>query len=106
MKTNHRETQENGVLPQASELPATLQAYLKGIGETPLLTQEDEKKVSRRVRRGETQARELMIKSNLRLVVKIASAYNHCGLPILDLISEGNLGLMKAVDRFKPSRGV
>jgi RNA polymerase primary sigma factor len=47
-----------------------------------------------------------MIKSNLRLVVKIASAYNHCGLPILDLISEGNLGLMKAVDRFKPSRGV
>jgi len=47
-----------------------------------------------------------MIKSNLRLVVKIAADYNHCGLPLMDLISEGNLGLMKAVERFKPSRGV
>ena len=106
MKTTTKETEGAESSLRSSELPATLQAYLKGIGETPLLTQEDEKKVSRRVRRGETQARELMIKSNLRLVVKIASAYNHCGLPILDLISEGNLGLMKAVDRFKPSRGV
>ena len=66
----------------------------------------EEVKLARRVRRGDTRARELMIKSNLRLVVKIAADYNHCGLPILDLISEGNLGLMKAVDRFKPSRGV
>jgi RNA polymerase primary sigma factor len=47
-----------------------------------------------------------MIKANLRLVVKLAADYKHCGLPILDLISEGNLGLMKAVERFKPSRGV
>ena len=106
MKNIEQESTGAETLPRSSELPATLQAYLKGIGETPLLNQADERKVSRRVRRGEAQARELMIKSNLRLVVKIASAYNHCGLPILDLISEGNLGLMKAVDRFKPSRGV
>jgi len=106
MKTNELESTGAGSLPRSTELPATLQAYLKGIGETPLLNQADEKKVSRRVRRGEAQARDLMIKSNLRLVVKIAASYNHCGLPILDLISEGNLGLMKAVDRFKPSKGV
>ena len=106
MKTTTQKTEGAESSLRSSELPATLQAYLKGIGETPLLNQEDERKVSRRVRRGENQARELMIKSNLRLVVKIATAYNHCGLPILDLISEGNLGLMKAVDRFKPSRGV
>lgn len=91
---------------RSGELPATLQAYLKGIGQTPLLNPAQEKAVTRGVRRGEAAARDLMIKSNLRLVVKIASAYNHCGLPLLDLISEGNLGLMKAVDRFKPSKGV
>ena len=88
------------------ELPAALQSYLKGIGETPLLNRIEELSVSRRVRKGEGRARELMIKANLRLVVKLASDYKHCGLPILDLISEGNLGLMKAVERFKPSRGV
>ena len=88
------------------ELPAALHSYLKGIGETPLLNRKEEVSVSRRVRKGEGRARELMIKANLRLVVKLASDYKHCGLPILDLISEGNLGLMKAVERFKPSRGV
>ncbi|MCX6934590.1 MAG: RNA polymerase sigma factor RpoD/SigA [Verrucomicrobia bacterium] len=88
------------------DLPAALQSYLRGIGETPLLNRHEETTVARRVRRGESHARELMIKSNLRLVVKIATDYNHCGLPLLDLISEGNLGLMKAVERFKPSRGV
>jgi len=88
------------------ELPAALQSYLRGIGETPLLNRTEEISVSRRVRKGENRARELMIKANLRLVVKLAADYKHCGLPILDLISEGNLGLMKAVERFKPSRGV
>jgi len=88
------------------ELPAALNSYLRGIGETPLLNRTEELSVSRRVRKGEGRARELMIKANLRLVVKLASDYKHCGLPILDLISEGNLGLMKAVERFKPSRGV
>ena len=88
------------------ELPAALHSYLRGIGETPLLNRTEELSVSRRVRKGEGRARELMIKANLRLVVKLAADYKHCGLPILDLISEGNLGLMKAVERFKPSRGV
>ena len=88
------------------ELPAALNSYLRGIGETPLLNRTEELSVSRRVRKGEGRARELMIKANLRLVVKLAADYKHCGLPILDLISEGNLGLMKAVERFKPSRGV
>ncbi|NBS13489.1 MAG: RNA polymerase sigma factor RpoD/SigA [Verrucomicrobia bacterium] len=106
MKTKTEATRNQGVLPREKDLPAALQSYLKGIGETPLLNRTEETRLARRVRRGESQARELMIKSNLRLVVKIASDYNHCGLPILDLISEGNLGLMKAVDRFKPSRGV
>ena len=88
------------------ELPAALNSYLRGIGETPLLNRTEELSVSRRVRKGEGRARELMIKANLRLVVKLAADDKHCGLPILDLISEGNLGLMKAVERFKPSRGV
>lgn len=102
-KTTSRNSE---VLPRREDLPAALQSYLKGIGETPLLNRQEELRLARRVRRGENHARELMIKSNLRLVVKLASDYNHCGLPILDLISEGNLGLMKAVDRFLPSRGV
>jgi RNA polymerase primary sigma factor len=106
MNTKTEATQREKIPAQPTELPAALQSYLKGIGETPLLNRQEETSVARRVRRGENQARELMIKSNLRLVVKIAADYNHCGLPLMDLISEGNLGLMKAVERFKPSRGV
>jgi len=106
MNTKTEATQREKLPAQSTELPAALQSYLKGIGETPLLNRQEETSVARRVRRGENQARELMIKSNLRLVVKIAADYNHCGLPLMDLISEGNLGLMKAVERFKPSRGV
>jgi len=106
MNTKTEATQREKLPAQSTELPAALQSYLKGIGETPLLNRHEETSVARRVRRGENQARELMIKSNLRLVVKIAADYNHCGLPLMDLISEGNLGLMKAVERFKPSRGV
>jgi len=106
MNTKTEATQREKLPAQSTELPAALQSYLKGIGETPLLNRQEETNVARRVRRGESKARELMIKSNLRLVVKIAADYNHCGLPLMDLISEGNLGLMKAVERFKPSRGV
>ncbi|NDB95750.1 MAG: RNA polymerase sigma factor RpoD/SigA [Verrucomicrobia bacterium] len=106
MNTKTEATQREKLPAQSTELPAALQSYLKGIGETPLLNRQEETSVARRVRRGESKARELMIKSNLRLVVKIAADYNHCGLPLMDLISEGNLGLMKAVERFKPSRGV
>jgi RNA polymerase primary sigma factor len=84
---------------------STLQLYLNDIRRTPLLTAAEEGQLAVRVRRGDQAAREHMIKANLRLVVKIAYDYNHLGLPILDLISEGNLGLIKAVERFDPTRG-
>lgn len=106
MNTKTTATRETKLPNPHVELPATLQAYLKGIGETPLLNRTEEVTLAKRVRRGDAPARELMIKSNLRLVVKLAADYNHCGLPLLDLISEGNLGLMKAVDRFDPKRDV
>ena len=84
---------------------STLQLYLNDIRRTPLLTAEEENRLAMRVRRGDQAAREHMIKANLRLVVKIAYDYNHLGLPLLDLISEGNLGLIKAVERFDPTLG-
>jgi RNA polymerase primary sigma factor len=84
---------------------SALQLYLNDIRRTPLLTAEEENRLALRVQRGDQAAREHMIKANLRLVVKIAYDYNHLGLPILDLISEGNLGLIKAVERFDPARG-
>jgi RNA polymerase primary sigma factor len=79
--------------------------YLKEIGEVPLLTLEEEEKLAARIKKGDKEAREHMIKANLRLVVKIARDYENYGLSLLDLISEGNIGLMKAVDRFDPSKG-
>jgi len=82
-----------------------LRTYLKDIRNIPLLTPTEELQLSRRVRKGDEKARMKMIRSNLRLVIKIAKRYVHLGIPILDLIEEGNLGLMKAVDKFKPSKG-
>ncbi len=79
--------------------------YLKEIGQIDLLTREQEVALARRIRRGDAQARQQMIKANLRLVVKIAQSYARYGLPLLDLISEGNIGLMKAVDKFDPRKG-
>ena len=79
--------------------------YIREIGTLPLLTPEQEISLARRTRNGDTVAREEMIKGNLRLVVKIARDYENMGLPLLDLIAEGNVGLMKAVDRFDPERG-
>jgi RNA polymerase primary sigma factor len=70
-----------------------------------LLSQEEEVTLAERIERGEKEAREQMIKANLRLVVKIAREYESLGLPLLDLISEGNIGLMKAVERFQPAKG-
>jgi RNA polymerase primary sigma factor len=87
------------------ETPAPLQAYLREIGRTPLLTREEEIKLAARIRRGDKNAKDLMTRANLRLVVKIANDYVNCGLPLLDLISEGNLGLIKAVERFDPRKG-
>ena len=83
----------------------TLQLYLREIGQVKLLTPKEEITLARRIQRGNKQAREQMITANLRLVVKIARDYEGLGLPLLDLINEGNIGLMKGVQRFDPSKG-
>ena len=84
---------------------SSLQLYLQEIGRTPLLTIREEVTLARRIRRGDKAARDHMITANLRLVVKIAMDYKDFGLPLLDLISEGNIGLIKAVERFDPRKG-
>lgn len=88
-----------------TESEGGIKIYLREIGQTPLLTREDEVKLAAKIKRGRKDARDLMIRSNLRLVVKIAHDYSGLGLPLLDLISEGNIGLMKAVERFDPKKG-
>ena len=75
------------------------------IAQTPLLTREEEVELANRIKGGDEKARTHMIKANLRLVVKIAKDYSGFGLPLSDLISEGNIGLMKAVERFDPEKG-
>lgn len=89
--------------PQRS-LDAT-QMYLSEIGFSPLLTAEEEVFYSRKALKGDMKSRQRMIESNLRLVVKIARRYNNRGLALLDLIEEGNLGLIRAVEKFDPERG-
>jgi len=79
--------------------------YLREISQVPLLTPAEEIKLAAQIKRGNKRAREKMIKANLRLVVKIAHDFSTFGLPLLDLISEGNIGLMKAVERFDPKKG-
>jgi RNA polymerase primary sigma factor len=81
------------------------QLYLREIAQIPLLTPEQEVKLAHRIKRGDQQAGAEMVRANLRLVVKIARDYANFGLPVLDLISEGNIGLMKAVERFDPKKG-
>ena len=111
------ELQPFGAVPQTQILaalqPATaeftrpdaLALYLREAREVPLLTRAEETALARRVQDGDEQAREHMIRANLRLVVKIARDYDNLGLPLLDLINEGNIGLMKAVERFDPKKG-
>jgi RNA polymerase primary sigma factor len=82
-----------------------IKLYLREIGQVKLLTPQEEIELAAKIKKGDKKARELMIKANLRLVVKIARDYEGIGLPLLDLISEGNIGLMKAVERFDPSKG-
>ena len=79
--------------------------YLREISEVPLLTPDEEVKLAGRIQRGDKKAREHMIRANLRLCVKIARDYEHHGVPLLDLVNEGNIGLMKAVDYFDPTKG-
>ncbi len=83
----------------------SLRLYLREAVETALLTPDEEVVLARRIQAGDEEAREHMIKANLRLVVKIAREYEDYGLPLLDLINEGNIGLMRAVERFDPTKG-
>jgi RNA polymerase primary sigma factor len=82
-----------------------IRIYLREIGQIQLLTPQQEIELAARIKKGDRDARTLMIKANLRLVIKIAHDYAHLGLPLLDLVSEGNIGLMKAVERFDPAKG-
>ncbi len=84
---------------------STIKLYLQEIGKTRLLKPSEEVELATLIQKGDKQARERMIKANLRLVVKIAHDYANFGLPLLDLISEGNIGLVKAVERFDPNKG-
>jgi RNA polymerase primary sigma factor len=84
---------------------SSLRLYLRDAVETPLLTAQEEVELARRIQKGDDAAREHMIRANLRLVIKIAREYEDYGLPLLDLVNEGNIGLMRAVERFDPDRG-
>jgi RNA polymerase primary sigma factor len=82
-----------------------LSIYLKEINKVPLLTREEEKDYARRAAKGETLAKNKLIQGNLRFVVNVAKKYQNQGLPLADLISEGNIGLMNAIERFDVSKG-
>ena len=89
----------------AAEAKDATQLYLKEIGYSPLLTADEEKEFTRLAQKGDEAARHRMIESNLRLVVKISKRYYNRGLQFLDIIAEGNIGLMHAVEKFDPERG-
>ena len=93
------------VTPELELLEDVTQLYLNEIGAKPLLTPDDELATTRRVRAGDFAARQKMIEHNLRLVVNIAKHYLNRGIPLLDLIEEGNLGLIHALEKFDPERG-
>ena len=88
-----------------TESSSAIHLYMREMGKVDLLTLDQEVQLAARIRRGDDAAREHMIKANLRLVVKIARDYEGLGLPLLDLINEGNIGLMRAVERFDPAKG-
>lgn len=83
----------------------SLKTYLQEISRVPLLTIKEENQLAARIHKGDQAAVDHMVRANLRLVVKIANDYSNFGLPLMDLISEGNIGLMKAVERFDPAKG-
>ncbi len=89
----------------AENTDSGIKIYLREIGQFALLTPQEEIELAARIKAGDREARSIMIRANLRLVVKIAHDYANLGLPLLDLISEGNIGLMKAVERFDPAKG-
>jgi len=87
------------------ERDTSIKLYMQEIAKNDLLTPQQEVELADRIQRGDMEARATMIKANLRLVVKIAQDYSKYGVPLQDLISEGNIGLMKAVERFDPEKG-
>ena len=97
--------QQPGHAGPAYDANSAIKLYLNEIARTPLLTPAEEVTLAGRIKKGDEEAEQHMIKANLRLVVKIARDYEGLGLPLLDLIDEGNMGLMKAVKRFDPSKG-
>ncbi|MFH1753633.1 MAG: sigma-70 family RNA polymerase sigma factor [Candidatus Omnitrophota bacterium] len=82
-----------------------IRLYLKDIKKLELLSPEEEIALAKRIKKGDKKARHIMIQANLRLVISIAKKYSHLGVSMMDLIEEGNLGLMKAVDKFNPRKG-
>ncbi len=103
-RTNEKKAEPENISLSAGDLDAT-RMYLNEIGFSPLLTAEEEVYFSRKLLQGDESAKKRMIESNLRLVVKIARRYMNRGLALLDLIEEGNLGLIRAVEKFDPERG-
>jgi len=103
------QTDDSVAVTDVRELPSNdrnvMRTYMQEISKTALLTREEEVVLANRIKAGDKSARDHMISANLRLVVKIAYDYNNFGLPLLDLISEGNIGLIKAVERFDPEKG-
>jgi RNA polymerase primary sigma factor len=89
----------------AENSDSAMKVYLREIGRIPLVTPQQEIELAAKIKNGDHKARALMISSNLRLVVTIAQDYANLGLPLPDVISEGNIGLMTAVDRFDPAKG-
>lgn len=83
----------------------SIKTYLKELQAIALLKPREEIELAKRIQKGDEKAREMMIRSNLRIVVNIAKRYTYFGLPLMDLIEEGNMGLMKAVEKFNPKRG-
>jgi RNA polymerase primary sigma factor len=88
-----------------AETDSSVRLYMREIMKTDLLTPEQEVELAARIKTGDEKAREIMIKANLRLVVKLARDFSNYGVPLADLISEGNIGLMKAVEKFDPAKG-
>lgn len=91
--------------PVASDVGDSMDLYLNRIGKSPLLEGEEERDLARRARKGDQKANRKLIESNLKLVVSVAKVYSRSGLPLPDLIQEGNIGLIKAVESFDPEKG-
>jgi len=105
MATNIRRKAENPRIERETETPELLAKYLSHIGRGDLLTHQEEIELSNAAKAGDERARRRLIEKNLRLVVSVAKKYRGYGLPFEDLIQEGNIGLMKAVEKFDPDRG-